>query len=200
MLQVQITKKGEIIVANNGTQNLNLTKTTPKSVTPTSYCGYQLNLTENLVANQTYTLQLWDVDVSHSAKTEAQTGVWVYWGGGSVHLFNWAGATYFKNGHADYLVKTFTVTSIQASGSGATNLWLNLYNSVGYVEGTMSMSIGKWKLEKGSVPTGWIPDATNSLYTNFNMSTQSTNSGFIELDNKARIYKERIDANQFYEI
>ena len=200
MSKVQITKQGEIIVVNNGLQNLNLTKTIPKSVTPTSYCGYQLNLTENLVANQTYTLQLWNVDVSHSAKTEAQTGVWIYWGGGSVHLFNWAGPTYFKNGHADHLVKTFTVTSSQASGNGAANLWLNVYNSVGYVEGTLSMSIDKWKLEKGSVPTGWIPDATNPLYTQFDMATQSTNSGLIELDNQARIYKERIDANQFYEI
>ena len=200
MSEVQITKQSEIIVVNNGTQNLNLAKTTPKSVSKTSYCAYQLNLTENLVANQTYTLQLWNVDVSHSAKTEAQTGVWIYWGGGSVHLFNWAGPTYFKNGHADYLVKTFTVTSSQASGNGAINLWLNVYNSVGYVEGTLSMSIEKWKLEKGSIPTGWIPDATNPLYTQFNMATQSTNSGLIELDNQARIYKERIDANQFYEI
>lgn len=200
MSEVQITKQSEIIVVNNGAQNLNLAKTTPKSVSKTSYCAYQLNLTENLVANQTYTLQLWNVDVSHSAKTEAQTGVWIYWGGGSVHLFNWAGPTYFKNGHADYLVKTFTVTSSQASGSGATNLWLNVYNSVGYVEGTLFMSIKKWKLEKGSIPTGWIPDATNPLYTQFDMATQSTNSGLIELDNQARIYKERIDANQFYEI
>lgn len=199
MSQAQITKKGEVIVTNNGTQNLNLAKTIPKSVSPTSYCGYQINLTENLVAGQTYTLQFWDVDVSHSAKTEAQTGIWVYWGGGSVHLFNWAGPTYFTNGHADYLVKTFTPTSGNASGNGATNLWLNIYNSVPGVDGTRNMSIGKWKLEKGSIPTGWVPDATNILYTNFNMSTQSTNSGLIELDNTARIYEERIDANQFYE-
>ena len=200
MSQVQITKKGEVIVANNGTQNLNLTKTTPKSVTPTSYCGYQLNLTENLVANQTYTIQFWDVDVSHTGKTADNLGIDVYWGGGSLRMKYWHGTSYFTNGHADYLVGTFTVTSSQASGSGSGNLWFNIYNSVGNADGTRNMSIGKWKLEKGSVPTGWIPDATNSLYINFNMSTQSTNSGFIELDNKARIYKERIDANQFYEI
>ena len=200
MVETQITKQGIVKIVNDGSQNLNLTKTTPKSITQTSYCAYQINLTENLAANQTYTLQLWNVDVSHSEKTEAQTGVWIYWGGGSVHLFNWAGPAYFKNGHADYLIKTFTVTTSQAGGSGATNLWLNVYNSVGYVAGTMSMSIGKWKLEKGSIPTGWIPDATNQTYTDLNISTQSTNSGFIELDSTARIYKERIDANQFYEI
>lgn len=200
MSNVPINKKGIWQVVNNGTQNLNLTKTIPKSVSKTSYCAYQLNFTENLVANQTYTLQLWNVDVFHSAKSEAQTGVWIYWGGGSVGLFSWAGPTYFKNGHADYLVKTFTVTSTQASGSGATNSWFNVYNSVGYVEGTMSMSIEKWKLEKGSIPTGWIPDITNPMYTQFDIATQSTNSGFIELGNQTRIYKERIDANQFIEL
>mgnify|MGYP006988825991 CR=1 FL=1 len=41
----------------------------------TNYDAYTLALTENLVAGTTYTLQLWDVDVYHSAKTAAQTGV-----------------------------------------------------------------------------------------------------------------------------
>ena len=200
MSQPQITKKGEIIVTNNGTQNSNLAKTIPKSFSPTSYCAYQINLTENLTANQTYTIQLWNVDVSHSAKTEAELGIDIYWGGGSVRLVQWRGPTYFTNGHANYLMKTFTPTSSQASHSQAVNLWLNFYNSPGNVDGTRNMSIGKWKLEKGSIPTGWIPDVTNELYTTLNISTQSTNSGFIELDNQARIYKERIDGNQFYEI
>lgn len=199
-MNTHITRTGVWKVVNNGMQNLNLTKTIPKSVAPTSYCAYQINLTENLVANQTYTIQFWDVDVAHSAKSAADLGIDVYWGGGSLRMKYWHGTSYFTNGHADYLVGTFTVTSSQASGSGSANLWLNIYNSVSNADGTRSMSIGKWKLEKGSVPTGWIPDATDSLYTNFNMSTQSTNSGFIELDDTARIYKERIDANQFYEI
>ena len=200
MSQPQITKKGEIIVTNNGTQNSNLAKTIPKSVSPTAYCAYQINLTENLTANQTYTIQFWDVDVAHSAKSVADLGIDVYWGGGSLRMKYWHGTSYFTNGHADYLIGTFTVTSSQASGNGSANLWLNIYNSVSNADGTRSMSIGKWKLEKGSIPTGWIPDATDSSYVNFNMSTQSTNSGFIELDNQARIYKERIDSNQFYEI
>ena len=129
-----------------------------KSYNSGAYLAYQWNLSENLVANETYTLQLWNVNVYHSAKTAEQTGVWVYWGGGSVNLFNWKGSTYFTqtdttNYHADYLVKTFTITSSQASGSGATNSWLNIYNSVGNADGTRSMSIGSWKLEKSSVAT-----------------------------------------------
>lgn len=140
--------------------NFNQLKATAKSHNPTAYCGYQLEMTENLVAGETYTLQLWDVDVSHSAKTEAQLSIWIFWGGGSVMLGSWAGTDYFTNGHADYLVKTFTVTSSQASGSGATNAWFNMYNSVGYVAGTMNMSIGRWKLEKGSIATGYTHTAT----------------------------------------
>jgi len=200
MSNPQITKQTQIIVTNNGTQNLNLAKTTPKSVTPTSYCAYQINLTENLQANQTYTIQFWDVDVSHTGKSAADLGIDVYWGGGSLRMKYWHGTSYFTDGHADHLVGTFTVTSSQASGSGATNLWLNIYNSVSNADGTRNMSLGKWKLEKGSIPTAWIPDATNEMYTDFKMETQSTNSGFIEFDGTARIYNERIDANQFYEI
>lgn len=131
----------------------NLLTIKPKSHNATAYNAYQLNLLENLQSGQTYTLQLWDVDVSHSAKTVAQTGVWVYWGGGSIHLFNWAGSSYFTNGHASYLVKTFTVTAANASGSGAANAWLNIYNSVSNASGTRNLTIGAWKLEKGSVAT-----------------------------------------------
>lgn len=137
----------------------NLLKNIPKSYSSGSYNAYQLNLVENLIAGEIYTAQFWDVNVYHSAKTQAQTNLSIYWGGGSVNLFAfsncWTAQT--NNYHADYLVKTFTITSAQASGSGATNLWLNLYNSVGNADGTRSMSIGKWKLEKGHKATDWSP-------------------------------------------
>lgn len=154
---ININKQG-IWTAGGSETGENLLKLVPKSYSASSYCAYQFNMVKNLEANKTYTLQLWDVDVAHSEKTVAQTGVWIYWGGGSVHLFNWAGSTYFTNGHADYLYKTFTVTSSQASGNGSANLWLNVYNSVGYVAGTLNMYIGKWKLEESSKPTPWLPN------------------------------------------
>lgn len=150
---------------NNGLGGQNLFRLTPRAYTPTSYNAYDFDLTENLVANETYTIQLWDVNVSHSAKTEAQLGVWLYWGGGNVQLTSWSGTSNFIGGHADYLTKTFTVTSTNASGSGATNSWLRLYNSVSYVAGTMNMSVGKWKIEKGSVAT---PYSTASIDDNSN--------------------------------
>ena len=139
----------------------NLLKNVPKLYNSAAYNAYQWNFTENLKAGETYTVQLWDVDVYHSAKTAAQTGISLYWGGSSVRLVGWYGTGYFtaetNNYHADYLVKTFTVTSANASGSGATNAWFNVYNSAGNADGTRSMSIGKWKLEKGHKATDWSP-------------------------------------------
>ena len=183
----------------NGFGQINLLKGTPKSVSNSSYCAYQLNMDSNLVADKTYTLQLWDVNVSHSAKTVAQTGVWIYWGGGSVHLFNWAGSTYFTNGHADYLVKTFTVTSSQASGSGASNAWFNVYNSVGYVEGTLNLTIGKWKLEEGSIPTPWCPNSSDALATTMglNGTTEYDTSGFCNNGTRTGTFTWTSDAPKY---
>jgi len=143
----------------NDGMGFNLLRSTPKSITPTTYLACQLNMTENLVSGQTYTLQLWDVNVSHSNKTADQLGVAFYWGGGSIKLGTWTGTSYFTDGHADHLTKTFTITSSQASDTGATNAWLNLYNSYPQASGTMNLSIGKWKLEKGSTATAWTPSA-----------------------------------------
>ena len=128
--------------------NANLFLEEPRSVTPTGYLAYQLNMSENLVAGETYTMQLWDVDMTGSASSR----LYVYWGGGSVQLFMWYASSNFTNGHADHLVKTFTVTSSQASGYNTQNLWLNLYN---YPSSSTdkNMHIGAWKLEKGSVAT-----------------------------------------------
>ena len=186
--------KQSIWIADGKETGENLLKYIPKSYSASNYCAYQFNMVKNLEANKTYTIQLWDVDVSHSEKTVAQTGVWGYWGGGSVPLFNWAGSTYFTDGHADYLYKTFTVTSSQASGSGSSNLWLNIYNSVGYVAGTLNMYIGHWKLEEGDKPTPWLPNSTDNIYISLTVP-------FVEetIDHLL-IGDGYITANNFYEI
>ncbi len=151
--------------ANRASGHDNLLLSDPKGYVPSAYNAYSIWMSENLKANQTYTIQFWDVNVSHSAKSAADLGIDVYWGGGSIRLKYWHGTSYFTNGHADYLVGTFTVTDAQASGSGSANSWLNLYNSVGNADGTRSMSIGKWKLEKGSVATSWTPGSYKSYTT-----------------------------------
>ena len=139
----------------------NLLKNTPRKYGASDYDAYALDLTENLIAGQTYTLQLWNVNVYHSAKTAEQTGISVYWGGGAVDLIDWYGTGYFtvgtNNYHADHLVKTFTITWSEASYNDAKNSWLVLYNSVYNADGTRNMSVGKWKLEKGHKATDWTP-------------------------------------------
>ena len=190
-MSTNITKQG--LACASGEINPNLFKTTPKSANTTTYNAYQINMTENLTAGTTYTVQLWDVDVAHSAKAVANLGIWLYWGGGSVNLVSWAGTNYFTNGHADHLIRTFTPSSSQASGSGASNAWINVYNSVGYVEGTLSMHIGHWKLEKGSIGTPWIPASTDDIYT-------SGICGFTEIDaTQCSIGENCITATEFIE-
>ena len=136
--------------------NPNLLKTTPRSYSSSSYNAYSIYLTEKLIADQTYTVQLWDVDVAHSAKSASSLGISIYWGGGSVQLKRLLGTSYFTNGHADYICTTITPTTAQVNHSHASNLWLVMYNSPPSATGTRSMHIGAWKLEKGTVATPWI--------------------------------------------
>ncbi len=187
--EIEEIAKGLVLHYKLDEFNSNLLYTIPKSFNAAAYNAYQFAMTENLEANQTYTLQLWDVDIYHSVKTAAETGVWVYWGGGSVTLFNWAGPTYFtpqgtNNYHADYLVKTFTITSTQASGNGAANAWFNIYNSYPSANGTRNMHIGAWKLEKGSIATPWKDNADNNIiYDSSGYNNDGTISGTLTIDN-----------------
>ena len=157
----------------------NLLAIKPKSHNATAYNAYQLNLLENLQGEQTYTLQLWDVDVAHSGKTASQLNVAVYWGGGSISLFQW-GATNFTNGHANYLVKTFTPTAANASHANAVNTWLNIYNSVSNASGTRNLTIGAWKLEKGSVATPFDIGVNDPAYVvaGYNENIEPDCSGY----------------------
>lgn len=166
----------------------NLAKSTAAVVAPAEYNALRINLDEWLEAEQTYTLQLWDVDVSHSAKAEADLGVAVYYCGGNVTFGGWYGeGRYFTNGHAEHLSMTFTpheTTPAETSTAGehnnsnsinslnnttvvsASTPFLKIYNSVPNTAGTMNLTVGSWKLEKGSEATAW----TNAI-GDFNPST-----------------------------
>lgn len=142
--------------------NNNLLEFVPKTYTPANYGAYALALTELMELNQNYTIQLWDVDVSHSGKQNNELGLEVYLGGGSNLLIQFIGNQYFINGHADYLCGTFSRTSWSVS-SQAQNLWLTIYNSPPSASGTKNMSIGAWKLEKGSIPTAYNNNIDNNI-------------------------------------
>lgn len=76
--EVQEIAQGLVIhlpLNDNGTTSINMFETTPRAATTTAYNAYQINMKTNLVAGSTYTIQLWDVNVSHTGKTAANLGV-----------------------------------------------------------------------------------------------------------------------------
>lgn len=141
----------------------NMLKSTPRSYNSSTYQAYQFNIPDNLVVGDTYTVQLWDVDVSHTGKTADQLNVSIYWGGGSNEQIRF----YVPTGHADYLVGTFNARNASRP-EDASNAWFNVYNSVYNADGTRYMHIGKWKLEKGRVATPWTPNEEDTDYGVFN--------------------------------
>lgn len=189
-MSVNLTQQG--VFNASGDVNPNLFKTTPKSLVPTAYLAYQIDMLENLIADTTYTFQMWDINVSHAGKTADTLGIRLYWGGGGISLINWKGTAYFTDGHADYLRATITITPSQASGGDAANIWINVYNSPGNASGAKNMSIGKWKLEKGSVATPWVPCEADNIYV-------GGSHGFNEIDTNTKIYENCIVANNFIE-
>lgn len=131
----------------------NLMRYVPTTKEPTAYLAYQIPITEKLIIGQTYTLQLWDINISNSAKQASELNAAVFAGGGYNMLQNVTGYT---NGHADYKALTFIVPTGIARPADLDNLYLNIYNSPGQVSGaTMNLTIGKWKLEKGNRATEW---------------------------------------------
>lgn len=161
----------------------NLLQLQPRAYNPGIYQAYQLQLIENLQSGQTYTFQFWDVDVAHSGKTESGLGIAVYWGGGNVALKTMNGTSYFTNGHADYLEFTTTISSTQASGVGATNPWLCIYNSVGDAAGTKYMYIGKWQVTKGSTIRPWTRTITSDIIDSSGYNNNASSNGTLRVGN-----------------
>ena len=136
----------------------NLLLNIPKRYVANDYLAYQLNLTENLIVGERYTLQLWGVTIAHSGKTAAQLNPAVYWGGGYISLCGWAGQC--SNGGATYLKATFTPTYSTSNTNQvntANNAWIEIYNTPSHADGTKNMIITKWKLEFGDKATDWSP-------------------------------------------
>ena len=169
-MQVKLISQGLVVhylLNNNGGGLPNLLSSTPTIEAETNYLAYQIPLTQNLEAEKTYTLQLWDVDISNTGKTEDELGIGVYWGGGNIRLYRWYGAS-----HTNYLTITFTVTTAQASATDAVKLYLNFYNSPSNVSSaTKYMSIGRWKLEESDTPTPWCPNVNDTTYNSMGYNT-----------------------------
>ena len=122
-----------------------------------SYLAYQLPLLESMTVNTQYTIQLWDVTVVHTGKTDATVGVDVYWGGGSIKLAEWLGTDYFtpvaNHAHAtttEYYAPYLELVFTTGSTAGANPGELHIYNSTPDTSGSRYLRIGKFQLKKGS--------------------------------------------------
>lgn len=118
----------------------NLLREAYMSYCPSCYRLYQFNLTENLVAGETYILQFWDVLLDSNS-----TGLRAFYGGGEISL----GALTLPDDNGYWSV-TFTVNNVSP------NAWIHVYNYPSGHTGANG-SIGKWKLEKGNKATDWTP-------------------------------------------
>lgn len=92
------------------------------------------------------TIQLWDVVLD-----SASTGVRVFWGGGSILLVNTTSPD--ANG---YISATYTVTGNE-SQTDAANQFIRIYNMPNAGHDNKRLTVGKWKLERGTRATDWTP-------------------------------------------
>ena len=136
-------------VENIDVGGVNLAKGTLRSSTPTGYLAFQIDLSENMIQGEEYVLQFWNSSVTRSDKTTA----WFtpYWGGGNISL-----GKMDDDGNGHFTLKFVAPTTDHSTVS---NAWLNIYNSPGAgASGTVyAATLGKWKLEKGNMPTDWSP-------------------------------------------
>lgn len=182
-MSTDITKKGIIHAVGSGTNKNFILNSLDQNQNISTYNVKVYTMSEKLTQGKTYT---WSMRANLSPERH-WVGVW--FGGGSYS------AGYVSRNDHGYYYKTFT-----ADANIANYLTVYIFSaSVDGMQGSTAITgttqIDWIKIEEGAVPTGWSPNPNDSDYQLFNTST-----GFIELDNKARIYKERIDANQFYEI
>lgn len=155
----------------------NLALRTLLSDTPNAYRAYIIGLSENLIANQEYVLQLWDATVSRS--DTSNTHFRAYWGGGAVSL------AILVNDYGNHWIAKFKAPS--STHNDTNKLQIYLYNTPpGGTNVTYSATLGKFKLEKGNVATDWSEcrydvenDITNASQTATNYLYYDSSNGLV---------------------
>lgn len=139
----------------------------------TGYEYYDLEITESLKANQTYTLQLWDVNLLNNGTT-----LTAYFCGDNINIKTWLG-TSFTNHQASYLITTFTLTQANIDAVSDLDAHFIRIRSASNI----NISINRWKLEKGNRETDWSI-APEDIQNNLN----ANNISIAEIDNSLNTY------------
>lgn len=125
----------------------NLAKNVPVSTAPSSYECARYNISDPLVANEVYTIQVWFTN-------SGRTAIAPYIGGGSYIVGNWQAI----NNNSNYIVTTFTATSDMANASQYINIYASTTSGA---QGSATLSgtctVNKVKLERGHKTTDWSP-------------------------------------------
>ena len=124
----------------------NLLRVEPSTYNQTAYLVYQIDTTESLsdIGTNPLVLQLWGVELDSGS-----TGLGLYWGGASVMPT----ARFLPDANGYACVK-FTPTQAQVEHAAAVNKFIRIYNYANGHTGS-SLTIEKWKLERGNKPTDW---------------------------------------------
>lgn len=152
----------------------NLLKKDYTAFNQTSYLVYNIPTTVSLTEmgeGTILTFQAWGVVPDNNS-----SGIYVYWGGGSINLFNKMLPD--ENG---YICQTITITSSQASHSNASNKFIHIYNFVSGHSG-MNLTIDHWKLEQGSIPTPWSLASEDVDYSITHIDGGNITTGNISAD------------------
>lgn len=125
----------------------NLAKNIPTTNTPSSYLSYVTNISQTLVAGETYTIQIWFTN-------SGRTAICPYIGGGSYNVGAWQAIT----NNSTYCSWTFIATANQATATQNINIYAS---TTGGTQGSTAISgtltVNKVKLEKGHKATDWSP-------------------------------------------
>lgn len=144
----------------------NLLISTPTAYSKTSYNVYRIPTSVSLdefSAGDNITLQLWGVDLDSGS-----SGLRAYWGGGSVSITS----TSFSPDATGYALVTIKILQTWLGHADASNKSIWIYNFPANHTGS-SLTIDRWKLEKGNKGTDWTP-APEDMATDSALSSLTT--------------------------
>ena len=197
MSSVSFDKNGIVSAGgNDANPNMLIESMKYKSIVKTTYDVGDFNLSESMIANETYTIS------AHINTSSEKQSVGFFLSGGSISLKSWLPIT--EDG---YYSATFTATSTIANNTGKSANNTSISTSHGFVRVYISNNTASqgstpvtgtanvdWiKLEKSSTPTHWVQNENDYGYVGPN------NNGFFETSNMMKIFDNHVETTEFIE-